>query len=152
MATPLNYLTARPTLELLLALEGLEAPDLAPDAALPVFAEFLSVAQAAGTIDAGFQAEIVAETAEEGLLSLTLGLRYPLPIHALSPEQPPLYRTVGIRWDLQVEDPGRFEPSVVWVEDYPDLNGFAAAVRGTTEWQEARRAVTWQCTVLAEDD
>jgi hypothetical protein len=39
VSRPLNYLTARPTLEPLLALSDYEAPDVAPDDTLAVFAD-----------------------------------------------------------------------------------------------------------------
>jgi hypothetical protein len=152
VSRPLNYLTARPTLELLLALSDYEAPDVAPDDALAVFADFLALPQDQGAIDAGFQTEVVAEVPTEGELTLILGLRYP---NSSEPPEPPLdpsYRSVGIRWDLRVASPGRFEVIAVWAHDYPDLNTFVDTVRATAEWREGIRATRWSCTVFAEDD
>jgi hypothetical protein len=152
MPEPLNYRTARPTLELLLAQADYEVPDVAPDNALPVFADFLVLEQAPGTIDAGFQTGVVNEDPSEGLLTLVLGLRYPLPMSSIDPDADQLYRSVGIRWDLTVPDPGAFEVKAVWAEDFPDLNEFMEAVRATPEWQMGQRARVWQCTAFAEDD
>lgn len=152
VSRPLNYLTARPTLELLLALSDYEAPDVAPDDALAVFADFLALPQDPGAIDAGFQSEVVAEVPTEGELTLILGLRYPNSRDRAVPDPDPSYRSVGIGWDLRVASPGDVAATAFWVEDYEDLNLFVQAVRSSKEWQEGIRAARWQCTVFADDD
>lgn len=137
----------------MLALAEYEAPDVPPDHALAVYADFLALPQVDGVIDAGFQPEVVAEAAEEGQLSLILGVRYPLPpIPSLREEEDTIYRSVGIRWHIPVTDPGRFESNPVWVADCADLTEFVEAVRATPEWRQGQAASTWQCDVFAEDD
>ena len=148
----LNYLTARPTLELLLALEGFESPTVTPAQALPLFTQFLALPRDPGAKEAGFQAEIVAEGKEEGLLSIVLAIRYPLPDVFQDPTRRPLYRLVGIRWNYSVTKPGRFSTSDVWAADFPDLFSFAAAVEATLEWNAATGMATEDCVVFGEDE
>ena len=152
MTAALNYLTARPTLELLLALQGLEAPSVTPAEALPLFVDFLELPQDEYMSDAGFQTTFASEGPGVGLLTLTWAARYRIP--DLNPEYnfPPSYRTVGLRWTYILPIPLQFEPKDIWVGDYPTLQAFAAAVQESTEWEAVGTARTEECDAFGEDE
>jgi hypothetical protein len=60
---PVNLLTARPLLDLMLARRGMEPPILDPLAAWQVFREYLAVPAASGPTVAGFSCSVVNDEA-----------------------------------------------------------------------------------------
>ena len=152
MTTPLNYLTARPTLELLLALAGLEAPTVGPGQALPIFGDLLALPQDQGCTDAGYQAEVVVEGPDAGLLVVRLGLRYAVPGPLLDPTQARLCRSVGIHWSYPLPDADTFSSCELWLTDFPDFAAFSRAIQDTAEWKFADATGTLDCDVFGDDD
>lgn len=152
MAAPLNYLTGRPTLELLLAQAGLEAPTVGPGQALPVFGEFLALPQDPGAAEAGFGAEVIRDGHGGELLALHLAIRYPVPDPLLDPTREPVGRTIGIRWIYPVPRRRQFTAQELWLRDFAEPAAFARAVAGTAEWIFADAAGTLDCEVFSDDD
>jgi|GEM_PF-2033447 len=58
---PVTWYTARPLLDLMLALQGLEAPVLDPAEAWRVFKEYLAVPSEAGSVVGGFHCSVVSD-------------------------------------------------------------------------------------------
>ena len=135
----------------MLALAGLEPPEITLEEALPIFLNFLALPQDARASDAGFQAELVEEGPGDRLLTIMLGLKYPTPGLSFEPDTPGAPRAVGIQWTHSVAPEDVFAAQDIWVGDYASLSDFEAAIRATPEWMAFEQVMTFECSTFADD-
>jgi len=140
-----TWFTARPLLDLMLGLEGLEAPILDPQAAWRVFKNYLKVPSESGDLVAGFQCSVVTdESLGPGVL-----VRFVREISA--PEAGGTrVRNVFLQLVYNESQEG-LQDQDVWVEPGEDLGGFTGKVEALTEFRFAMEASPVAGEVFVEE-
>lgn len=147
---PVDHLTARPLLELLLAGAGHEAPYLPFDECWPAVRDFLALPAAHGAGGAVFQTELLSTSDEGVLYSIALAREVldPPPPHA--GDEPPWRRLVGVRWSYDLAALQDLSARTEVAGDRgPDE--FIAFLETLPEWQFAQVIGAVHAEVFAED-
>jgi hypothetical protein len=136
-APSIDYYTARPILELLLAQQELEAPDLPLEETLEVFHQFLLLPYD-GTDEGGrFRALLTSEGPDGGALTVNLARRMHGPPTYVEVGRVAPQRDVCIEWEYRLEDTGDLQTELLWARDFASLDDFVTAIQSSSAWQLA---------------
>jgi hypothetical protein len=148
----LDYFTAKPILELMLAQHQMEAPYLAPGATLPIFAQFLALPYAGSEDGGSYQADVVSEGPEGGSLYINLCRQIPSTADDEEPAFASTWRQVGIQWLYDMVSVGSLESETLWARDFPSIEAFIEAIENTEGWRVAVAAGTVPAEVVIVDE
>jgi hypothetical protein len=131
MTTPLlDTLTAWPMLRLLLAMDGMEPPQLPARRCWTVFKAYLALPSASERDVAAFQSNWILEDPASPIFVVRLVRQ--LTDNASGVGQ--FTRSVELQWFYEMpHDPSLAERDL-WSEDFHGIEGFAAAVEALPEW------------------
>jgi hypothetical protein len=142
---PVTWYTARPLLDLMLALEGLEPPVLDPAAAWRVFKDYLAVPSAVGSVVGGFHCSVVSDE------SLGPGVLVRFVREIGDPEQGGTrVRNVFLQLVYNESQEG-LEDRDLWVDTQEDLSGFVSQVEALPEFRFAMEATPVAGEVFVEE-
>ena len=117
-------------LRLLLAMEGIEPPQMPVSRCWTVFKAFLALPSASQRDVAAFQSSWILEDPA----SPTFVIRFVRQLTDYASGMDPLTRSVELQWFYEIpHDPALAEQDV-WSEDFDGIEGFAAAVEALHEW------------------
>jgi hypothetical protein len=142
---PVTWYTARPLLDLMLALEGIEAPVLDPSEAWRVFKEYLAVSSEAGNVVGGFHCSVVSDE------SLGPGVLVRFVREISDPEVGrSRVRNVFLQLVYNESQDGLVDRDL-WVETKEDLQGFVSKVEALPEFRFAMEATPVAGEVFVEE-
>lgn len=143
-----NTLTAGPLLRLLLALEGMEPPDIDPARAWQVFRRFLALPSESVQDVASFQARWEGETGDAPVLFCTF-------VRQLTDEDPdaiaPRTRSIELEYSYDVPRVDQLPELDVWSDSYRSLDEFAAHVERLPHFRLMEREGASFCDIFVED-
>lgn len=123
----INLLTAKPAFELMLAINGFEAPYSSPRAAWDLFLKYLAVPSDAVNDSGGFQTSWLAAADQESGMVVTFSRQ--LTGTDGNTRSVQLQFTTGDKYEGVLED------VEVWTDDYRDLAAFAEEVEALEHFQ-----------------
>ena len=142
---PVTWYTARPLLDLMLALQGIEAPVLDPAEAWRVFKEYLTVPSEAGSVVGGFHCSVVSDE------SLGPGVLVRFVREISDPEVGrSRVRNVFLQLVYNESQDGLVDRDL-WVETKEDLQGFVSKVEALPEFRFAMEATPVAGEVFVEE-
>ncbi|HUL71429.1 MAG TPA: hypothetical protein VLT17_14470 [Gemmatimonadales bacterium] len=142
---PVTWYTARPLLDLMLGLEGLEAPVLDPQSAWRVFKDYLKVPSEAGGLVAGFQCSVVTDE------SLGPGVLIRFVREISDPDEGgSRVRNVFLQLVYNESQEG-LQDQDLWVAPGEDLAGFVDKVEALAEFRFAMEASPVAGEVFVEE-
>lgn len=148
----LDYFTAKPILELMLAQHQMEAPYLAPGATLAVFAQFLTLPFAGSEDGGSYQAEVVSEGPEGGSLYINLCRQVASTADGEEMALASTWRQVGIQWLYDMLSVGSLESETIWARDFPSIEAFIEAIENAEGWRVAVAAGTVPAAIVVMDE
>lgn len=142
----INTLTAAPLLRPLLALEGMEPPDLDPERAWAVFKRFVSLPAESPQDLATFQAHW--HTLSDDTPQLACLFARPLSDDATGFETT---RSIQIEYIYDLPYSERLAELEVWSDEFPSLDAFFAHVEKLPHFRMMREQSAVMCDLYAEE-
>lgn len=134
MNAAVNTLTGRPLFELLLALDGIEAPLLPLERTRDAFRRFLDLPAENRDGGACFQTDVVSEGSDGAVFQAGLFRQLTDPAPMIGDESATSTRMIGVWWRWDLLSAGGLRTQEIWAADCDSSTDFWARVEATAEW------------------
>ncbi len=141
-------LTAGPLLHLLLALEGMEPPELHPARAWPVLRRFLALPSESGQDVYSFQASWASEMGEAPVLFCTFARQL---TDEAGDRGEPLTRSIQLEFSYEIARTKDLDACEVWSDRFRTVEQFAAYIERLPHFQMMQQETPVFCEIFAED-